>query len=208
MVLRRWETEVRQDIMNISRGRPWNAALLGILVLGGCTDFAVDQSQRGPFAPGVDQRGEAQSGVEIGHRLLAAGEYELAIKAFNRAALNKGALDAEILSGLGTANLGLGRLGQAENLFRRATTEFDAWPEIWNNLGVVLMERGKTTEAVQVFRKAFALDDGESTLIRDNLRQAITTLENSATVGQNNKNNQYKLVQRGSGDFVLRSPGT
>lgn len=163
----------------------------------------MDQSQNGPFAPGVDHSATAVDGVEVGHRLIAAGEFELAIKAFNRAALNRGGFDGEILSGLGTANLGLGRLGQAETLLRRATTEFDPVPEDLNNLGVVLMEQGETGEAILVLRRAFALDDGESTLIRDNLRVALAKSENSATIDSNES--QYKLVRRGSSDFLIRS---
>ena len=73
----------------------------------------------------------------------------------------------------------------------------------WNNLGVVLMERGKTAEAVQIFRKAYAMDDGESTLIRDNLRLALAKSENSDSVPTND--NQYKLVRRGSSDFLIRT---
>nr|WP_245926131.1 tetratricopeptide repeat protein [Ascidiaceihabitans donghaensis] len=158
-------------------------------------------SDSGPYAPGVDRSKQAVDGVEVGHRLIAAGEYELAIRAFNRAALANG-LDAEILSGLGTANLELGRLGQAETLLRRATAQDDAWPEIYNNLGVVLMERGKTAEAQQIFRKAFALDNGESALIRDNLRLALAKSEN--TVNTAGQNNNYKLVRRGSSDYLIR----
>ena len=179
-------------------------ALLLILSLSACATGGIDASQTGPFAPGIDPRAEAVSGVEVGHRLISAGEFELAIRAFNRAALNQG-LDAEILSGLGTANLGLGRLNQAEQILRRATTEFDPYPETLNNLGVVLMERGETAEAVQVFRRAFALDDGESTLIRDNLRKAIAKSENSVNLQPNEDDNQFKLVRRGSSDFLIRS---
>lgn len=158
-------------------------------------------SDNGPYAPGVDRSRQAVDGVEVGHRMIAAGEYELAIQAFTRAALANG-MDAEILSGLGSANLGLGRLGQAETLLRRATDEYDAWPEIYNNLGVVLMERGKTAEAQQVFRTAFALDNGESALIRENLRLALAKSEISAnTSGQSNN---YKLVRRGGGDYLIR----
>lgn len=171
--------------------------------MAACSTGGIDASQTGPFAPGIDRRAEGVSGVEVGHRLIAAGEYELAIKAFNRAALDRGGVDAEILSGLGTANLGLGRLNQAEKLLRRATTEFEPYPEVWNNLGVVLMERGETAEAVQIFRTAFALDDGESTLIRDNLRKALAKSENSVTVTE--EENQFKLVRRGSSDFLIRT---
>ncbi|MCV3272875.1 tetratricopeptide repeat protein [Roseobacter sinensis] len=153
-------------------------------------------------APGVDLSGEAVDGVEVGHRLLAAGEYELAIKSFHRAALERGAMDAEILAGLGSANLGLGRLGQAETLLRRAIAMEDAQPEDWNNLGVVLMEAGKPVEAEQIFKRAFALDNGESVEIRDNLRLALAKSENSATNGV--QTDDYKLVRRGSSAFLIR----
>ena len=173
------------------------------LAVTACGPAPIDPAQSGPFAPGVDSRKAAVDGVEVGHRLIAAGEYELAIRAFNRAALADG-MNAEILSGLGTANLGLGRLGQAETLLRRATTEHEAWPEIWNNLAVVLMEQGNVPEATLTFQKAYALDDGESTLIRDNLRLALAKSENSANTSVQEEQN-YKLVRRGSGDFVLTS---
>ena len=180
--------------------------LISLAALAACGAPQIDASQTGPFAPGVDLRADAAQAadsVDVGHRLIAAGEFELAIRTFNRAALARGEFDAEILSGLGTANLGLGRLNQAEQLLRRATTEFDPVPSDLNNLGVVLMERGQTAEAVQIFRKAFALDDGESTLIRDNLRLALAKSENSDSVPVNES--QYKLVRRGSSDFLIRT---
>ena len=155
------------------------------------------------FAPGVNQRAQAEDGVEVGHRLMAAGQYELALKSFNRAALANG-MNAEILSGLGSANLGLGRLGQAETLLRRAIKEGENAPGDWNNLGVVLMESGKTPEAVEMFKRAYALDNGESDAIRDNLRLALAKTENSATVALDDQN--YKLVRRGAGDYVISEP--
>ena len=154
-----------------------------------------------PFAPGVNTRKDAEDGVEVAHRLMRAGEYELAIRAFNRAALAS-QLDAEILSGLGSANLGLGRLGQAEKLLRDAVEKDETHPEVWNNLGVVLMERGKLAEAQLTFRKAYALDNGESDAIRDNLRLALAKSENSVTIPD--QEDSYKLVRRGSGDYLVR----
>ncbi|KHA51590.1 hypothetical protein Z947_1875 [Sulfitobacter geojensis] len=154
------------------------------------------------YAPGVNQRAVAEDGIEVGHRLIAAGQYELAIKSFNRAALEHG-LDVDVLSGLGSANLGLGRLGQAESLLRKAVKKDTTQPEVWNNLGVVLMERGKTLEAEQILRRAYAMDNGESDAIRDNLRLALAKSENSDTVGVDDDN--YKLVRRGSGDYLISS---
>ncbi|SFS99878.1 TPR repeat-containing protein [Sulfitobacter marinus] len=169
---------------------------------GGFPAFGAQRSDAGPFAPGVNMRADVENGVEVAHRLMAAGEYELAIRAFNRAALAT-ELSAEILSGLGSANLGLGRLGQAEKLLRDAVAKDATQPEVWNNLGVVLMERGKLAEANLTFRKAYALDNGESDAIRDNLRLALAKTENSATI--RHQEDSYKLVRRGSGDFLIRS---
>ncbi len=159
------------------------------------------------LAPGVDIIAEAEgagaAAVDVGHRLIAAGEYELAIKSFNRAALERGALDAEILSGLGTAHLQLGRLGQAESLLKRAVEAEGAQPVDYNNYGVLLMEQERTGEAIQYFRRAFALSNGENIAVRDNLRQALAKSENSANTGSE-KSSDYKLVQRGRSDFVIR----
>ena len=186
-------------------GNTFGRIAVAILTIGltGCspTGFSAPDPDN-PFAPGVDLRQEAVDGVEVGHRLINAGEYELAINAFNRAALDKG-MNTEILSGLGSANLGLGRLGQAELLLRRVVESDDALPEDWNNLAIVLMERGKLAEAQLTFRKAYALDNGESDAIRDNLRLALAKTEKSASnvIDDNN----YKLVRRGSGDYLIRS---
>ena len=168
---------------------------------------AQDDAPEQVMAPGVDLQAEANNegadAIEVGHRLIAAGEYELAIKFFNRAALDRGTLDAEILSGLGTANLQLGRLGQAEKLLKRAIELDEAQPVDFNNFGVLLMEQGRTSEAIQYFRRAFALSNGENIAVRDNLRAALAKSENSATQ-EPEKSSEYKLVRRGSSDFLIR----
>ncbi|MEM6888687.1 MAG: tetratricopeptide repeat protein [Pseudomonadota bacterium] len=179
-------------------------ALLALATLAACAEPGGVKLPEGQVAaPGIDPKGTAVDGAVVGHRLMAAGEYELAISAFGRAAAQRGEIDAELLSGLGAANLGLGRLNQAEDLLRRATEDPDASPEDWNNLGVLLMETGQTEEAIQVFRKAFALSDGENIAIRDNLRLALAKLEESANIDLENNNN-YKLVRRGSSEFIIR----
>ncbi|SLN50740.1 tetratricopeptide repeat protein [Roseisalinus antarcticus] len=152
-------------------------------------------------APGLSRRGEAEDQLIVGHRLMAAGQYELALDAFTRAAGRQG-INADTLSALGSANLRLGRLGQAEQLLRRAVEQEPDFAEAWNNLGVILMEKGEVPEAAQVFRRAFATDNGQSVAIRDNLRLALSKLENSG-YGDRNDNSDFRLVQRGSGDFLL-----
>ena len=68
---------------------------------------------------GVDARGEGVDGMTVGHRLMEAGEPELALKAYLRGAGETG-INADVLSSIGSANLQLGRLGQAETILRRA----------------------------------------------------------------------------------------
>lgn len=131
---------------------------------------------------------------------MAGREYELALRAFSRAAGEQG-LTPDILMALGTANIGLGRLGQAEKLLRDAEAGDPSSPDINNNLAVVLMERGKTPEAAQYFRRAFALDNGQSVSIRDNLRKALAKLENPGYDATNNE--AYQLVRRGSSDYLI-----
>ncbi|MFX0543210.1 tetratricopeptide repeat protein [Roseovarius sp. S4756] len=176
------------------------SAILTIsLALAACSDSG---GGNGPFAPGVAKSGTAVDATTVGHRLISAGEYELAIKSFSRAALDEG-MTSEVLLGLGSAYLGLGRVGQAEELLREAVEKDERSPEAWNNLGVTLMEQGEIAEAEQVFRRAYALDNGESDSIRDNLRLALAKQDNS--VYAEAEEQDYKLVRRGSSDYLIRT---
>ena len=163
-------------------------------------------SQNGPFAPsGHPVNGEAVDGLTVGHRLMAAGEYELALKAYYLAASEQGAT-VDVLSAIGSANLRLGRLGQAETRLREAIKADETFVPAWNNLGVVLMEQGKAAEAREVFRTAFALDSGRSDEIRENLRAAIAQSENLTYAEPEVP--AYSLVRRGEGEYLLlATPG-
>ena len=179
----------------------WVAAGLAPLALSGCsgTDGFAEMGDS-PFAPaGFDPGGESVDGLIVGHRLMAAGEYELALKAYARAAGDQG-MTVDVLSAVGSANLKLGRLGQAEDLLREAIEVDSDFAPAWNNLGVVLMETGEYGEASRVFRTAFALDSGESVEIRDNLRLALAKIENPS---YSEPDTNFALVRRGPGEFEL-----
>ena len=180
---------------------PRSAILLGtVLLVAACSSGGLQASRDSPYAPGIRPGASAENGLLVGHRLMEAGEFELALTAFTRAAVSDG-LTVDILSALGSANLGLGRLGQAETLLRRAIETDEAIPQTWNNLGVVLMEKGETAEAEQIFRRAYALDNGESDSIRDNLRLALAKTQQ---IDYDPVQQDYKMVRRGSSDYLLR----
>nr|WP_282569305.1 tetratricopeptide repeat protein [Aliiroseovarius sp. S1339] len=156
-----------------------------------------------PYAPTAVKRGEdSVDGLTVGHRLTAAGEHELALKAYLRAASEQG-ITVDVLSAIGSANLQLGRLGQAERILRQATEKDGTFVPAWNNLGVVLMETGQTGEAARVFQIAFGLDRGQSAQIRDNLRLALAKMENPDY--DQTHNDTFALVRRGAGDYLLLS---
>jgi tetratricopeptide (TPR) repeat protein len=120
--------------------------------------------------------------LAAGHRLMSAGEHQLALDAYMRAAAREG-LTADTLAAMGSANLRLGRLGQAEDLLRRAVEADPMFVPAWNNLGVLLMEQRKFGEASEVFRRAYAADSGNSDTIRDNLRLALARMEDPFYTG-------------------------
>lgn len=155
-----------------------------------------------PLPRGTEALSDAPDGLQVGHRLMAAGEYELALRAYYRAAAARG-ISVDVLSAVGSANLRLGRLGQSEQMLRRALEQDQTFVPALNNLGVALAEQGRWPEAEHYFRAAFALDSGRSDDIRENLRRAIA---NSAqrryaepeAIG-------FALVRRGTGQFLLLS---
>ncbi|WP_407650454.1 tetratricopeptide repeat protein [Anianabacter salinae] len=174
---------------------------LVMLVACGTPDGPALDAGQGPYAPvGIDPDGETVDGLIVGHRLMEAQEYELALDAYIRGAAEQG-LTPDTLSAMGSANLKLGRLDQAENLLRQAVEKDETFVPAWNNLGVVLMEQGKTGEAMATFRQAFALDSGGNAGIRENLSLALAKLDNPEYSEQNKSD--FALVRRGKGDYRL-----
>ncbi|WP_425483619.1 tetratricopeptide repeat protein [Halovulum dunhuangense] len=159
-----------------------------VLITGGD-----DPSVSRGFVDGLD-------GLTVGHRLMEAGEYELALDAYYQAATQTG-LSVDVLSAIGSANLKLGRLGQAEDLLRRALDEDDRFVPAWNNLGVVLYNRGEIGEAREAFRVAFQLDSGFSPEIRENFNRVDAELQDVGT--EPAPEYDFRLVRRGNGRYLL-----
>ncbi|MGH1368680.1 MAG: tetratricopeptide repeat protein [Maritimibacter sp.] len=178
-----------------------STALVATLALVAC-DTGLGSRGDGRYAPDArPAMGDSVDGLIVGHRLMAAGEYELALKAYLRAAAENG-VTVDVLSAIGSANLKLGRLGQAEKILRDATDKDATFVPAWNNLGVVLIEKGEPAEAARVFRIAFGLDSGKSDSIKQNLTLALAKIEN-LDYDDGNETSEFALMRRGTGDYLL-----
>ena len=140
---------------------------LALAALAGCGAMPEGRLEGPAFLDAGREAPSAQDALDEGHRLMDAGDAEGALGAFRRAAVAGGGPDA--LAAMGSANLALGRLGQAEPLLRRATERKPGSAAAWNNLGVLLLETGRPGEAAASFRRAYALGDGASEAVRRNL---------------------------------------
>jgi tetratricopeptide (TPR) repeat protein len=180
-------------------------ALLIVTTLAACGNTGgpgmsgAGTSRNTPY--GVNPRGEAVDPLLVGHRLMAAGEYELALKSYFGAAAEYG-LNVDTLSAIGSANLKLGRLGQAEKILRRAVDEDPTFVPALNNLGCALMEEGKVGEAKIIFQQAYAMDSGQTDSIRENLKRAIAATE-AHVYDPVKEEGEYQLVRREKGRYVL-----
>jgi Flp pilus assembly protein TadD len=184
-----------------------SASLLTACGAIGTTDSAAQALMgQGPdqMAPAASRRDvvDAVDGLIVGHRLMAAGEYELALKAYFRAMSSTGPT-VDALSAVGSANLRLGRVNQAEQVLRRALEIDQTFVPAHNNLGVALSEQGKWGEASLHFRNAFAFDNGRSSEIRANYRLAIEKTEKTGY--DPTEASQLSLIRRGSGRYLLLS---
>lgn len=188
----------------IKKRRVWFAiCIVPFLFLTACNSrfFSLsDGERRGPSVPLGTQRTASVDGLTVGDRLMAAGEFQLALDAYRRAASEDG-ITAEALSGMGSANLRLGRLNQAKTLLDKALESDDQSAAVWNNLGVVLMNQQEPQQAREAFRVAFGIDNGDSELIRQNLILANEQI--SAQTVEIAELADYSLIRHGNGSYFL-----
>lgn len=179
-------------------------ALIGlVLVLAACQNSGgvLSNNHQGVRAPsGIEHITQAVDGLVVGHRLMAAHEYQLALDAYTRAVQTHG-LNVDVLSAIGSANLKLGRLNQAEKFLQRAVEKEPGFVPAWNNLGVIQINTGQYIKARASFQRAFALDNGNSEDIRQNLILASRLV--STDSAENPESYNFMLVRRGNGRYLL-----
>lgn len=181
--------------------------LLAASMLAGCVNSVVGRDA--PIVDPLAPPGPAARSADIvdplivGDRLLAAGEAELALESYVRAAARDG-LTPQVKLAMANANIELGRLGQAERFLRDVVEAEPRNGRAINNLAVVLLEQGKTGEAHRLFKTAFALQPSPE--IRDNLRLATAKLEIPSYDDRNDT--AFTLTRRANGTFGLYAPGS
>ncbi|MGB0497204.1 MAG: tetratricopeptide repeat protein [Rubricella sp.] len=176
--------------------------VLAAALAGGCEPVDAGFGPRVDRPLAVDVL-RAEDPLAAGNAMMANGEYEIALRSYRRA-LSVNGVTADVLLGLGSANARLGRLNQAEHILRQALDMDPSMVAGWNNLGVVLEERGKLPEAEQAFHMAVALDSGRSEMLRQNLetvRQARADELPPASI-----DGEYALVRLGQGRYFLDIP--
>lgn len=178
------------------------ATLIAVMAfLSACEALDTGKLSGSNLAPsGTPEVDEVVDGLVVGHRLMAAGEYELALKSYIREINNQG-LSADVLSAIGSANLKLGRLKQARRYLEQSTEQDPDFVPAWNNLGVAQTSLKDFVGAHQSFRAAFALDNGASEEVWQNLLLAINNLKNNEAADADQTN--FDLVRRGNGRYLL-----
>ncbi|UWQ22914.1 tetratricopeptide repeat protein [Jannaschia sp. W003] len=180
--------------------------LLGTLLLAACQPGGpVGRAATGDLLapPGADASAAGVDPALVGDRLMAAGEFDLAHASYTRAAATGPAgLTPALMRSMAGADLAMGRLGAAEALLRDAVEADPGDAAAWNDLGVVLMERGEAGEAAESFRRAFALDPDRPQIL-DNLRLALDRREALRYALQDEGEDAFTLTRRRDGVYRI-----
>ena len=128
-----------------------------------------------PFA----QRGECW--IALGQTRAEEKKLEEAATAYE-AALDIDPLNEEAAAGLAAVLAAEGKLAEAEAALARAIESNAKSPVLWNNLGVVRVERGSYASGVEAFQKALSLD-GAFEAAKTNLARSteLLTLDRAAS---------------------------
>ena len=97
--------------------------------------------------------------VALGQTRAAEKKLDEAAAAYT-AALDIDPLDEEAAAGLAATLQAQGKLAESEAALTTSLATIAKSPVLWNNLGVVRVERGQYAQAVEAFQKALSIDGG------------------------------------------------
>lgn len=179
-------------------------ALMLQMLMGGCApgQLTVEELLAGYAPEPVPNAPSGVSYVEIGRRLLAAGQPETALKTFLRSVRIEG-MSAAAMTGAGVAAEQLGRVTEARTYFKAAVDLDPNSILARNNLGVALYKVGDFYSSRAAFEAAFALSGGTNAVAAQNLAlvsHKIAELEGEQLVPFDFG---YELVRTGSNVYAL-----
>ena len=147
-------------------------------------------------------RSRAVTYLQVGIRLLAANQPELALKAFT-ASIGADGMSSEALTGAGIASQRLGMLTAARRYFDRARDLAPNSILAQNNLGVVLFLMKEYYPAREAFKVAFALSSGQSEIAERNLNRAEFVVAEIEKAGQPDPEISHRVVRLGTSAFRI-----
>jgi len=133
----------------------WNA-LGSFLVRAGRTEGARVAYERAARLAPPDVRWPQEN---LAILEIVEGDFEAAVEAFE--GLDPAKADPELASNMATAYFFVGRLDEAEALYRRAVELEPRDPRIHRNLGDLHLRRGRTGAAREAYRRALELTEVE-----------------------------------------------
>jgi len=185
--------------------RHWPTALLGWLAVASLVACAPPHDPlqgTEDFRSDMLQRKQGDTWVDVGVRLLAEGEPEVAEMAFVRS-LNRDGSSAEALSGMAVAAEKQGQYNKAKRFFELAREEAPDSVLTNNNLGVALYRLGEYYAARQAFKAAFALSSGTSGIAAFNLEMSEAAVQLNAERSKANPALSHRVVRLGSSEYRL-----
>jgi len=176
------------------------ALIASVLLAGACT-------LPGSTAEGAAMR-EAPTGqttgsyLSLGKHMLAAGEPDLAMKAF-LTSLSAEGISAEAMTGAGIAAQQQGLLTSAQRYFEQARGLAPESMIAHNNLGVVLYKLKDYYPARDAFRRAYLLSSGKSKMAERNLNRTEAMIALMEEVPKTDPAVSHDVIRLGSSEFWL-----
>lgn len=159
-------------------------------------------SSTGLVVPAKVEPRPAESYLTLGNRLLAAGEPDLAMKAFLRS-MSVDGITAPALTGAGIAYEQQGLLTAARQYFEQASQMAPNSMIAHNNLGVVLFKLKEYYLARNEFRSAFALSNGTSEMAERNLNRTEAMIAAMETIPETDLAISHGVISLGGGEYRL-----
>ncbi len=176
------------------------AVLVFALLAGACSEWS---GKSGRAAAGSAARqAPANSYLEIGKRMLAAREPDLAMKAFVTSMTVDG-ITSEAMTGAGLAAQQQGLLTSARRYFEQARKLAPQSVIAHNNLGVVLYQLKEYYPARNAFRRAYSISGGKSEIAERNLNRVEATIALMEMVPKKDPAISIDVIRLGSSEYRL-----